>query len=142
MNIQSAIIEGANILKNKSIQTAKLDTEILMAKAIGEDRKYIVLNNNKNLKEKNLKYFQKLINERSNRKPIAYLTNKKFFWNYEFFITKGGSASFSGSGSSVAQGRTDSTTKGIAYKIYGCGIYGGSDRMVVALESSVVLPRQ
>jgi len=87
MNIQSAIIEGANILKSKSIQTAKLDTEILMAKAIGEDRKYIILNNNKNLKEKNLKYFQKLINERSNRKPIAHLTNKKFFWNYEFFIT-------------------------------------------------------
>ena len=71
-------------------------------------------------------------------KQIKKLKN----YYYEFFITKGGSASFSGSGSSVAQGRTDSTTKGIAYKIYGCGIYGGSDRMVVALESSVVLPRQ
>ena len=67
---------------------------------------------------------------------------KLYNYYYEFFITKGGSASFSGSGSSVAQGKTDSTTKGIAYKIYGCGIYGGADRMVVALESSVVLPRQ
>tara|TARA_B100000945_G_scaffold315782_1_gene315533 strand:+ start:469 stop:1155 length:687 start_codon:yes stop_codon:yes gene_type:complete len=65
---------------------------------------------------------------------------KKFY--YEFFITKGGSASFSGSGSSISQGRTDTTNKGIAYKIYGCGIYGGEDRMVVALESSIVLPRQ
>ena len=67
---------------------------------------------------------------------------KLYNYYYEFFITKGGSASFSGAGSSVAQGKTDSTTKGIAYKIYGCGIYGGADRMVVALESSVVLPRQ
>ncbi len=72
-------------------------------------------------------------------KPVIFAVRLS---EYEFFITKGGSASFSGSGSSVAQGKTDSTTKGIAYKIYGCGIYGGADRMVVALESTVVLPRQ
>ena len=87
MNIQTAIIEGTNILKNKYIQTAQLDTEILMAKALGKDRKYIVLNNNKYLKDKNLKLFEKLINERASRKPIAYLINKKFFWNFEFFVT-------------------------------------------------------
>ena len=88
MNIQSAIIEGTNILKAKSINSAKLDSEILLAKAIGQDRKYIILNNNKNLREENLRYFQKLINKRSLRKPIAQLTNKKYFWKYEFFVTK------------------------------------------------------
>jgi len=88
MNIQSAIIEGTNILKAKYIQTAQLDTEILMAKAIGEDRKYIILNNNKNLKEESLKYFNRLIKERSTRKPIAYLINKKNFWNSEFLVTR------------------------------------------------------
>ena len=67
MNIQSAIIKGANILKDKYIQSAQLDAEILMAKAIGEDRKYIILNNDQNLKEESLKYFQELINERSTR---------------------------------------------------------------------------
>jgi len=87
MNIQSAIIKGANILKDKYIQSAQLDAEILMAKAIGEDRKYIILNNDQNLKEESLKYFQELINERSTRKPIAYLINKKFFWKSEFFVT-------------------------------------------------------
>jgi release factor glutamine methyltransferase len=86
MNIQSAIIEGINILKSKYIQTAQLDTEILMAKTLGKDRKYIVLNNNENLQEEKFKYFRKLIDERSNRKPIAHLTNKKFFWNSEFFV--------------------------------------------------------
>jgi release factor glutamine methyltransferase len=87
MNIQSAIIQGTNILKNRYIQTAKLDTEILMAKALGKDRKYIILNNNKDLQYENLKYFKKLIKERSFRKPIAHLINKKFFWNSEFFVT-------------------------------------------------------
>ena len=79
MNIQSAINEGESILKDKSIPTAKLDAEILMAKSIDKDRKYIILNNNKNLEEENLRYFKDLINERSKKKNIAYLTNKKFF---------------------------------------------------------------
>ena len=87
MNIQSAINEGESILKDKSIPTAKLDAEILMAKSIDKDRKYIILNNNQNLKEENLRYFKDLINERSKKKPVAYLTNKKFFWNSEFFVT-------------------------------------------------------
>ena len=87
MNIQSAIYEGESILKGKSIPNAKLDAEILMAKSIDKDRKYIILNNNKSLEEKNLRYFKDLINERSKKKPIAYLTNKKFFWNSEFFVT-------------------------------------------------------
>jgi len=88
MNIQSAIITGTNILKNKSINSAKLDSEILLATAIGKDRKYITLNYNKNIKENDLKYFQKLINKRSYREPIAYLTNKKYFWKYKFFVTR------------------------------------------------------
>ena len=87
MNIQSAIVKGTNILKDAYIQTPKLDTEILMAKAIGKDRKYIILNNNINVNDVNLKYFEKLIKERASRKPIAYLINKKFFWNSEFYVT-------------------------------------------------------
>ena len=87
MKIKSAIIEGTNILKDNFIQTAQLDTEILMAKVLGKDRSYVVLNNDKNLQDVNLKYFKKLIKERAFRKPIAYLTNKKFFWNSEFFVT-------------------------------------------------------
>ena len=88
MNIQSALTEGLNILKNKSILSAKLDSEILMAKALGKKREYIILNNNKIIKEQNLKYFKKLVQERATRKPIAYLLNKKSFWNSEFYVNK------------------------------------------------------
>ena len=88
MNIQFAVTEGTNILKNKSILSAKLDSEILMAKALGKKREYIILNNNKIIKEQNLKYFKKLVHERATRKPIAYLLNKKSFWNSEFNVNK------------------------------------------------------
>ena len=88
MNIQSAITEGTDILKGKSVNSAQLDSEILLASVIDQDRKYIILNNDLNIKEKNLRYFQKLINKRSFREPIAYLTNEKHFWKYKFFVTK------------------------------------------------------
>ena len=88
MNIQSAVKEGTNILKSNYIQTAQLDTEILMAKVLGAKREYIILNNHKNLDDDNLEYFRKLIKERAKRKPIAYLLNKKFFWDSEFYVDK------------------------------------------------------
>jgi release factor glutamine methyltransferase len=88
MNIQTAIFEGASLLKEKYILTSQLDAEILMAKVIGKDKKYIIINNNKNLKLEELKRFNKLIKERSKRKPVAYLTNKKFFWKNEFTVSK------------------------------------------------------
>ena len=88
MNIQSALSEGLNILKKKSILSAKLDSEILMAKALGKKREYIILNNDKIIKEQNLKYFKKLVHERATRKPIAYLLKKKSFWNSEFYVNK------------------------------------------------------
>jgi release factor glutamine methyltransferase len=88
MNIQAAIIEGVNLLKSNYIQTAELDTEILMAEALGKDRKYIILNNNKDLHNENLNHFKELIKERLLKKPIAHLINKKFFWNSDFVVTK------------------------------------------------------
>ena len=88
MNIQLAIKEGTNVLKDQRINTAKLDAEILMAKVLKKDRKYIILNNKEDLEDKNLKYFNKLIKERATHKPIAYLINKKYFWNNEFFVNQ------------------------------------------------------
>ena len=88
MNIQLAIQHGTNILINKRINTAKLDAEILMAKALKKDRKYIILNNKEDLDDKDLKYFNKLIKERASYKPIAHIINKKFFWNNEFFVNE------------------------------------------------------
>ena len=86
MNIHSAIIEGTKILKDKYISTARLDSEILLAKTINKDRKYVLLNLHKKLEKKYINNFKILIQKRSKRKPLAHLTNKKFFWNYEFFI--------------------------------------------------------
>ena len=87
MNINSAIIQGAKVLKDNFIKNSYLDSEILMTKTIQKDRKYILLNNKKDLDTKDLNTFKELIKKRSIGKPIAYLTNKKFFWKSEFILS-------------------------------------------------------
>ena len=88
MNINLAIKKGSKFLKNKIISNSKLDSEILMAKTINKDRKYILLNSEALISKNDLNSFYKLIHLRSLGNPVAYLTNKKNFWNSEFFVTK------------------------------------------------------
>ena len=87
MNINLAINQGSKILSNKFMPNPQLDSELLMAKIIKKDRNYILLNSNTCLNKNDLKNFYSLIKQRSLGKPIAYLTNKKNFWNSEFYIT-------------------------------------------------------
>jgi release factor glutamine methyltransferase len=58
-----------------------------MAKTINKDRKYILLNPKSNLNKNELRNFLNLIKQRSLGNPVSYLTNKKFFWKSEFFVT-------------------------------------------------------
>ena len=53
MNIQSAINQGAQILKNKFFLNPYLDSEILMSKVIKKDKKYLLLNAQNKIEEKN-----------------------------------------------------------------------------------------
>ncbi len=87
MNINLAIKKGSQILRSKYISNSQLDSEILLAKTINKDRNYILLNLDHSLNKRDLNNFYNLIKQRSSGNPIAYLTNKKFFWNSEFFIT-------------------------------------------------------
>ena len=88
MNILEAINKATEVLKKNHINSAKLDSEILLSKVIKKDRKYIILNLDKELKKKNFFMFNKLITKRSLGEPIAYLTGKKDFWKYEFCVSE------------------------------------------------------
>ncbi len=87
MNINSAIIYGAKVLKDNLIKNPYLDSEILMTKAIEKDRKYVLLNSKRKIDKEDLNTFENLIKKRSIGRPIAYLTNKKSFWNSEFAVS-------------------------------------------------------
>ena len=86
MNIQSALKKGQSILIDNNIPSAKLDSEILMSQAIKKNKEFIILNLNKEIKKKDLDYFDNLIQKRAKSKPIAQIIKKKDFWKYEFIV--------------------------------------------------------
>ena len=88
MKLERAIHKAYQNLKSKNVKSAQLDSELLMANVIRKSREYIMLNLNKDIKKNDLDRYEKMINNRSEGKPIAYLTNKKFFWKHEFFVNK------------------------------------------------------
>ena len=64
---------------------------------------------------------------------------------FQYFLTQVGSAPFKGYGTSIKKDATDSGSDGMAYRIYGCGLFApdGVDnpQILVPLESTLVLPR-
>ena len=88
MNIFEAMKKGDNILKKNGIKSYKLDSEILMSEVFQKNRIDIILNTNKDLSNKEVLLYNNLIEQRSKKKPIAYLIGKKEFWKYEFDVTK------------------------------------------------------
>jgi len=88
MNIQNTLNYGLEILKKKNINNSILDSELLLAKVIKQNREYVILNSKKKINKVSLKTFFELIERRKKGEPIAYLTNKKEFWNETFYIDK------------------------------------------------------
>ena len=86
MDIKSALKKGQSILIDNNIISAKLDSEILMSQAIRKNKKFIILNLHKEIKKRDLDYFDNLIQERAKSKPIAQIIKKKDFWKYEFIV--------------------------------------------------------
>ena len=86
MRMKLALNKACKELKKNNIKSALLDSELIMSKVISRDRGFIILNLEKEINENDYLNFQKLIDERSKGKPLAYLTGKKFFWKYEFEV--------------------------------------------------------
>tara|TARA_X000000950_G_scaffold38296_1_gene40897 strand:+ start:598 stop:1440 length:843 start_codon:yes stop_codon:yes gene_type:complete len=88
MNIEIAIKNACMKLKKNKISSALLDSELLLSKTIKKDRKFILLNPDKELNQNDQQRFKDLIIKRSKGKPLAYLIGKKSFWKYDFKVNE------------------------------------------------------
>ena len=86
MKFDVAIKNGCQELKKNNISSALLDSEILLSKVIKKDRKFILLNLDKELNQSDQDNFKDLIIKRSKGKPIAHLTGIKSFWKFDFKV--------------------------------------------------------
>ncbi|GAA0106449.1 peptide chain release factor N(5)-glutamine methyltransferase [Paraclostridium sordellii] len=89
MTIREILIKYMEKLSSIS-DTPKLDTEILLQKALGDvDRLYIQLNLDKKLSDEELKGFNEMINDRLNGRPIAYIVKNREFMALDFYVEEG-----------------------------------------------------
>ena len=86
MKFDIAIRKGSQELKKNNISSALLDSEILLSKAIKKERKFILLNLDKELNRNDQDNFKNLIIKRSKGVPMAHLTGIKSFWKSDFKV--------------------------------------------------------
>lgn len=89
MTIREILLKYSKELEEIS-STPRLDIEILLQKALGDvDRLYIHLNLEKVLSQEEDNLFLKLINERLNNRPIAYIVGNREFMGLDFYVQEG-----------------------------------------------------
>ena len=90
MMIKSLLTEGENILREKGLISFSLDTELLLGKAINQNREYIILNQEKILKKNEYLKFKELISKVASKGGTTEEALKYFSHNQRFesiFVT-------------------------------------------------------
>jgi release factor glutamine methyltransferase len=88
MEILKLINSGSLKLKNNNINSYRIDSEILLDKILNKKREELLINLDKKVSSKTIKNFNKLINRRSSKEPIAYILKEKEFWSKKFLVDK------------------------------------------------------
>ncbi|MBT6208324.1 MAG: peptide chain release factor N(5)-glutamine methyltransferase [Francisellaceae bacterium] len=71
---------------NENSASPRLDAELLLSHALGENRIYLKTHNKNTVVSDDLKYFNQLIERRATGYPIAYIFNRKSFWDFELYV--------------------------------------------------------
>ena len=86
MEILELINHGSRQLKDKRIYSHKLDSEILLSKVLNKTREELLINLNQKIAPQEISDFNKLVDRRSSKEPIAYILKKKEFWSKSFLV--------------------------------------------------------
>lgn len=87
--IEELINAGTTTLKEKGIDTARLDSELLLGNVIEKDRIYLITHKEEEVNEKNAELYFELIEKRRNKMPVKYILNKCEFMGIDFYVEEG-----------------------------------------------------
>ena len=87
-NVISVLTKSKNILKKNNIPSASLDCELLLSSSLNISRELLFINHTEKINDDQLKEFYNLLDRRKKKEPIAYILNKKEFWNNSFYVNK------------------------------------------------------
>ena len=80
---------GSSMLKEKDIETYRLDTQLILAHVLKRDKLYIMTNRDVNVSIKNEEKFLEFIEKRANKMPLKYILGETEFMGLDFIIKEG-----------------------------------------------------
>ncbi len=83
VSIADALAEASHL----DSESARLDAELLLAKALGKRREYLLSYPERSVSDAALLEFRSLIARRANGEPVAYLLGSKGFWDFDLEVT-------------------------------------------------------
>lgn len=86
--VQEILQKNYKDLLNHNIQTAKIDSEVILANILNTNRINLITKQDVTLNKEQEDLYSKLVERRKHREPVAYILNKKEFWNENYFVDK------------------------------------------------------
>ena len=88
MNTIQAIFNNAELqLKQAGIESARIDSEVLLAYILNCERPYLLIHSEQQINSDQMAEFLKLVQVRKEHQPVAYLTGHKEFMGLDFLVT-------------------------------------------------------
>lgn len=85
--ISHLIVQGVHILQRAGVDTPRLDAELLLADLLGVGRAYLYAHPEEEVAAHILQEWQKRLERRARREPLAYILGKAGFYGLEFVVT-------------------------------------------------------
>ena len=86
MNIEDALTVAKTSLKKAKVSSFLLDSQLLLAHAIGKNREFIIANPEYRLSTSETSKYKTYISRRTDREPVAYITNQIEFYGHSFYV--------------------------------------------------------
>ena len=81
---------ATDILKGRGFRSARLDAELLLVHALGlSDRVALYTDFDRPLTDEEVESYRQLIIRRAKGEPVAYITGRKEFFGYDFYVKRG-----------------------------------------------------
>lgn len=86
MTIQTALLQGTEILEKAGIPSPRLTAEVLLCHATQRERAFLYAHSSDELKELWWIHYGRYLNERLKGKPTQYVTHKQEFFGRDFWV--------------------------------------------------------
>lgn len=87
MTVQTALLQGTQLLEQGGIGVPRLTAEVLLAHALHRDRVYLFAHSGHELAELEWLHYGRYLHERLKGKPTQYITGRQEFYGREFRVT-------------------------------------------------------